>query len=86
VEIKKKQLCPGDQVFGFGDDETYKIRPGIIIAVSHISSRSHHFGCEDRLLVLWSFPIARVVSECDCSIIVASSFFDSELSPIFTDE
>ena len=47
-----------------------RLRSGVIIAVKHGGDREHHFGCEHRLLVLWSDPIAVLVEECDCGILV----------------
>ena len=65
----RKNLIPGDLVLGLGDSTNLKMRTGTVIAISGLERDSHH-GCEHRLLILWSEPVAQLIQECDCGILV----------------
>lgn len=65
----RKPLNPGDLVLGLGDSANLKMRSGLVVAVVAPERESHH-GCEERLLILWAEPIAHLVLECDCGIMV----------------
>ena len=66
----RKQLSPGDLVLGLGEETNLKMRSGVIVAVAHGGDRECHYGCEHRLWVLWGEPVANLVLECDCGLLV----------------
>lgn len=69
---RKQDLKPGNLVLGLGDGIDLKMRSGIVIAVEGGELRKNHFGCEHRLLILWSGERVQLLNECDCSIMLMS--------------
>ncbi len=71
---KKHRFEPGNFVLGVGDDEDFRMKSGIVIAVKEKTGCEETLsGCEQHITVLWSktsVSCELLTEECDCGILV----------------